>query len=110
MGLNLAAGTVGTAFDLMVVSADLYIIFFVCMLGALVFVISMAGGSKAYGKWAATKIRSRKLSLAATALLGPMLPQCVGRFQHRSCYKSFPPIPSHDHCHHSAHSQGLRWS
>lgn len=73
MGLNPAAGTVGTAFDLMVGSADLYIIFFVCMLGALVFVISMAGGSKAYGKWASTKIRSRKLALSATALLGVVI-------------------------------------
>ncbi len=79
MGLNLAAGTVGTAFDLMV-GADLYIIFFVCMLGALVFVISMAGGSKAYGKWAATKIRSRKLSLAATALLGAHATSMRGPF------------------------------
>ena len=70
MGLNPIAGTVGTAFDLMVGSADLYIILFVCMLGGLVFVISMAGGSKAYGKWAATKIKSKRLSLLATALLG----------------------------------------
>ncbi len=70
MGMNPVAGTVGTAFDLMVDSADLYIIFFVCLLGALVFVISMAGGSKAYGKWASSKIKSRKLALAATTLLG----------------------------------------
>lgn len=70
MGLNPIAGTVGTAFDLMVGSADLYIILFVCMLGGLVFVISMAGGSKAYGKWAATKIKSKRLSLLATAMLG----------------------------------------
>ncbi len=70
MGINPIAGTVGTAFDLMVNSADLYIILFVCMLGGLVFVISMAGGSKAYGKWAATKIKSKRLSLLATSLLG----------------------------------------
>ena len=50
------------------------------MLGALVFVISMAGGSKAYGKWAATKIRSRKLSLAATALLGAHATSMRGPF------------------------------
>ena len=30
----------------------------------------MAGGSKAYGKWAATKIKSKRLSLLATAMLG----------------------------------------
>ncbi|ADL04059.1 Na+/H+ antiporter NhaC family protein [Lacrimispora saccharolytica] len=70
IGLNPAAGTVGTALDLMADSADLYIIFFVSLLGALVYVISMAGGSKAYGKWASSKIKSRKLALAATALLG----------------------------------------
>lgn len=71
--LNPIAGTIGTAFDLMVGNADLYIILFICMLGGLVFVISMAGGSAAYGKWASSKIQSKKLSLAATAFLGMMI-------------------------------------
>lgn len=69
-GLNPVTGTVGTAFDLVIGSADLNIIVFVCLLGALVSVISLSGGSKAYGKWASSKIKSGRLSLAASAVLG----------------------------------------
>lgn len=69
-GINPVAGTVGTTFDLLINSADLYIIIFVCLLGGLVYVISMAGGTKAYGRWAAGKIKTKKMSLLATALLG----------------------------------------
>ncbi len=65
MGLNPISGTVGTAFDLVIKSADLNIIIFVCLLGALVSVISLSGGSKAYGKWASSKIKNGRLSLAA---------------------------------------------
>lgn len=70
MGLNPISGTVGTAFDLVIKSADLNIIIFVCLLGALVSVISLSGGSKAYGKWASSKIKNGRLSLAAAAVLG----------------------------------------
>lgn len=70
MGLNPVAGTIGTAFDLVISSADLNIIIFVCLLGALVSVISLSGGSKAYGKWASSKIKNGRLSLAASAVLG----------------------------------------
>ena len=70
MRLNPIPGTVGTAFDLVITSADLHIIIFVCLLGALVSVISLSGGSKAYGKWASSKIKNGRLSLAAAAVLG----------------------------------------
>lgn len=69
-GLNPVTGTIGTAFELITDSADLNIIIFVCLLGALVSVITLSGGSKAYGKWAASRIRSGKLALAAAAGLG----------------------------------------
>lgn len=72
-GLNPIAGTVGTAFDLMIDNADLYIILFVCLLGGLVAVISMAGGSAAYGRWAAKKLNTKKLSLLATTVLGMLI-------------------------------------
>ncbi len=49
---------------------NIMIIIFISLLGALVHVITMAGGSRAYGKWAAEKIKSRKLVQVATALLG----------------------------------------
>lgn len=70
IGLNPLTGTVGTAFELISSSADLNIIIFVCLLGALVSVITLSGGSKTYGKWAASKIRNGKLALAAAAGLG----------------------------------------
>ncbi len=70
VGLHPVAGTIGTVFDVITGSADLNIIVFVCLLGALVSVITLSGGSKAYGKWASSKIKSGKLSLAAAAVLG----------------------------------------
>lgn len=73
MGLNPIVGTVEYAFSIMVKKADLYIVIFCCLLGSLVFVVSMAGGSKAYGKWATSKIRSRKAALISTSLLGILI-------------------------------------
>lgn len=70
VGLHPVAGTIGTVFDVITGSADLNIIVFVCLLGALVSVITLSGGSKAYGKWASTKLKNGKLSLAAAAVLG----------------------------------------
>lgn len=52
---------------------NIFIIIFISILGALVYVITMAGGSKAYGKWASNKIKSRRLVQFATALLGMAL-------------------------------------
>lgn len=69
-GLNPVVGAVDVAFELMTNNADLYIIIFVCLLGALVYVISIAGGSRAYGRWASQKIKSKRASLLSTSLLG----------------------------------------
>lgn len=49
---------------------NIFIIIFISLLGALVRVIAMAGGSQAYGKWALKRIKSRKTAQLATALLG----------------------------------------
>ena len=68
--LNPIVGTLDTTFSLIVKNANLNIILFICLLGALIHVITVAGGSKAYGKWASSKIKSKKSSLIATALLG----------------------------------------
>lgn len=70
MNLNPVMGTLDTTFSSIVKSANLNIILFICLLGAVIHVITVAGGSKAYGKWAASKIKSKKSSLIATALLG----------------------------------------
>lgn len=49
------------------------IILFLGFLGALVAVITMAGGSKAYGDWASKKITSRKGALLSTSALGVLI-------------------------------------
>ena len=49
------------------------ILVFLVMLGILVVLMTKSGGSKAYGDWASTKIKSRKGALAATAGLGCLI-------------------------------------
>lgn len=49
------------------------ILIFLGLLGALVVVVTMAGGSQAYGLWAARKIHSRKTAALATAGLGVLI-------------------------------------
>ena len=57
---NVLIGTAEIAFKEMVVKFDLNIVMFCSILGALVYVISMAGGAKAYGLWATTRIKNRR--------------------------------------------------
>lgn len=49
------------------------IIIFLACLGALVTIITMAGGSRAYGDWAANKIKSKKGAQLGTSLLGGLI-------------------------------------
>jgi len=70
MGLNPVMGTVETAFAIIAKRVDFEIIMFCSLLGALVFVISMAGGSRAYGEWATRRITSRRKAMLATGGLG----------------------------------------
>ena len=65
--------TVENAFKIMVDKVDFNIILFCSLLGALVYVISMAGGSRAYGKWAAKKIKGRRSALLSTSALGAFI-------------------------------------
>ncbi|MBR2960193.1 MAG: Na+/H+ antiporter NhaC family protein [Burkholderiaceae bacterium] len=67
---NVLIGSIETAFDLMGTKVDFSILLFCTMLGALVYTISMAGGSRAYGNWAVKHIRGRRSSLMATSGLG----------------------------------------
>ena len=65
--------TVENTFKIMVDKVDFNIILFCSLLGALVYVISMAGGSRAYGKWAAKKIKGRRSALLSTSALGAFI-------------------------------------
>ncbi|MEW8974009.1 MAG: Na+/H+ antiporter NhaC family protein [Tissierellaceae bacterium] len=75
-GLILSSGNIldmlETIFDLMGnrVGENGLMIIFLALLGSLVMVINMAGGSFAYGKWASKKIKSKKAAKFATAILG----------------------------------------
>ena len=70
MDLNILMGTVETAFALMVKKVDFDIIMFCTLLGALVYVVYLAGGSKAYGRWAAKRIRTRRAAMLSSGALG----------------------------------------
>lgn len=69
-GANVFIGTLETAFKLMSNRLDFFIIVFCSLLGALVYVISLSGGTAAYGRAAAKRIRGRRSSLVATSGLG----------------------------------------
>ena len=46
---------------------------FLTMLGSLVMVMNMAGGSFAFGKWGSKKIKSKKMAKLATSFLGMLI-------------------------------------
>lgn len=72
-GGNLLVGPFQTAFELMVSRVDMDIILFLALLGALVVVVTRAGGSRAYGKWAAEKLTTKRSAMLATAGLGALI-------------------------------------
>ncbi len=67
---NIVIGTVENAFKIMGAKFDINIVVFCSLLGSLVYVISIAGGSRAYGKWATKHIKSRRAALLSTSVLG----------------------------------------
>ena len=67
---NVVMGTLQTAFSTMGAKVDFNILIFCSLLGALVYLISLSGGTVAYGKASTKVIRGRKSSLGATAGLG----------------------------------------
>ncbi|MDR2098343.1 MAG: Na+/H+ antiporter NhaC family protein, partial [Spirochaetaceae bacterium] len=64
-----------TTVDLMIakVGENGSMIVFLSLLGALVALITRAGGSQAYGKWAARKLKSKQGASLVTALLGVLI-------------------------------------
>ena len=72
-GGNPVVGTLETTFKLMVNRADMNILLFLGLLGALVVVIGMAGGTYAYGKWAGNKLKGKRSAMAATGILGSLI-------------------------------------
>lgn len=52
------------------ISSNAALILFLALLGALVVIIAIAGGSRAYAEWAAKHIKSARMATVMTALLG----------------------------------------
>lgn len=60
-------------FTVMADNFDVTMILFLCILGALVAVITLAGGSRAYGNWATQKIKTKSGAQLSTAALGTII-------------------------------------
>ena len=60
-------------FEIMKNSMNLNILIFDVLLGMIIVLMAKTGGSAAYGKWAGTKIRSKKSALLATTGLGVLI-------------------------------------
>ena len=73
--IDVLVGTIDATVNLMTskFADNAAIIIFLALLGALVVVITKAGGSRAYGNWAASKIKSRPQAMLATSALGALI-------------------------------------
>lgn len=60
-------------FDIMKSSMNLNILIFDVLLGMIIVLMAKSGGSAAYGKWAGTKIKSKKSAMLATTGLGVLI-------------------------------------
>ena len=67
---NVVMSTVEVAFETMTKKVDFNIIIFCSLLGALVYVVFLAGGSRAYGRWASKRIKTKRAALLSTSGLG----------------------------------------
>lgn len=73
--IGIVVKTADTTVKLMTdkLSGNTAIVLFLSMLGALVVVITKAGGSRAYGNWASSKIKTRVGASLATSALGALI-------------------------------------
>ena len=60
-------------FEIMKNSMNLIILIFDVLLGMIIVLMAKSGGSAAYGKWAGTKIRTKRSALLATMGLGVLI-------------------------------------
>jgi len=72
-GINLLIGPIEVLFRATMEGIDVYIILFICLLGALVQVIANSGASAAYGRWGSRRLKTRRSTLLATSVLGVLI-------------------------------------
>ena len=84
-----ALKTVEVAFNLIVAKVDFNVIVFGSLLGALIYLVAVTGGTGAYAQWAIRRIRSKRSALLATTGLGLVMfiddyfnCLCVGTVMH----------------------------
>ncbi len=67
--------TVATTFDMMSskIADNAYMIIFLALLWAVVVLVSKSGGSEAYGRWAQSRLKSKRSAAFATSLLGVLI-------------------------------------
>lgn len=73
--VNILTRTIDVTITLMTekLSENSSIIMFLGLLGALVVIVTKAGGSRAYGEWASSKISSKRGASLATVFLGVLI-------------------------------------
>ena len=71
--MNLLIGPIEVLFKATMEGIDVYIILFICLLGALVQVIAHSGASAAYGRWGSRRLKTRRSTLLATSVLGVLI-------------------------------------
>lgn len=65
--------TIEVSFQLIVSKVDFNVIVFGSLLGSLIYLVSMTGGTSAYAQWATKHIRSKRSALLATTGLGVVM-------------------------------------
>ena len=62
-------------FDMMAekIADNSYMIIFLALLWAVITLVGKSGGMEAYGRWAGKKLKSRRMTQFATALLGVLI-------------------------------------
>ena len=59
-----------TLFNTMIDSVDFSILMFMILLGMIVMLMQESGGTRAYGEWASSHLKSKRSALVTTSLLG----------------------------------------
>lgn len=70
---NFLMGTLQTGFKVMADKVDFEILIFTSLLGSLVYVVAMSGGTRAYGNWAVQRVKSRRATLFSASGLGILI-------------------------------------
>ena len=69
-GGGVIIGSLDAVFSMMVATLEFKILIFTSLLGAVVYLVSLSGGSKAYGEWAGRRMKTKRKSLLSACGLG----------------------------------------